>query len=316
MAETQYFLTNFYQFLKISPEELEGKASLLNEVARTYSWTGLAILGVEGINMSLVTESQEALDFAKEWLRSQFGDIYFKNFLSEVKPFRRFVVKTRSEIVTTGTSHQLQEMAENHHLSPEEWDKVMESGEAVVVDTRNWYETQMGKFKGALVPDIDQFSEFPNYFQEQGIQKDKKILIYCTGGIRCEKGILELQAQGYKNVYQLQGGIFEYLREKPHSQFEGECFVFDRRVAVDQNLAPSKKFGLCPHCGQPSQTPVVCKDCGVEKLVCESCLETHESLHTCSKKCAHEYRRKHGQLAEKPKVSSRKFTKSASVGLG
>jgi UPF0176 protein len=158
-----------------------------------------------------------------------------------------------------------------------------------MIDTRNWYEYKIGTFQGALNPDIEKFTDFPEYIEKQGISKDKKMLIFCTGGIRCEKGILELQQQGYEKVYQLEGGILNYLAQYPRDEFKGECFVFDHRVAVDQNLSPSKNYVLCPHCGQPGDTSIVCKRCDHEDKICESCAQLTYKKETCSKNCAHQW---------------------------
>ena len=119
--------------------------------------------------------------------------------------------------------------------------------------------------------------------------KNQKMLIFCTGGIRCEIGILELQRMGYENVCQLEGGIIKYLEEYPNNQFEGECFVFDHRVDLDQNLKPTEKYGLCPHCGQPSSIEIECKRCDTHKLICEDCHHLEFKKDTCSKNCAHQY---------------------------
>ncbi|NJL25760.1 MAG: hypothetical protein HC902_11680 [Calothrix sp. SM1_5_4] len=115
---------------------------------------------------------------------------------------------------------------------------------------------------------------------------DKKVLIYCTGGIRCEKAILAMHELGYKNVHQLGGGILNYLKEYPKGEFEGECFVFDYRVAVDQNLQPTRRYQLCPHCGQPANTEVSCTQCEAKSVICHHCIE-ERSITTCSKNCAH-----------------------------
>ena len=116
------------------------------------------------------------------------------------------------------------------------------------------------------------------------------MLIFCTGGIRCEKGILDLQKQGYENVYQLEGGILNYLAQYPNDEFSGECFVFDHRVAVDQNLKASKRYTLCPHCGQPAATEIKCKRCDHPEKICVSC--SHEAFkgETCSKNCANQWK--------------------------
>jgi UPF0176 protein len=219
-------------------------------------------------------------------------DLFFKDSVSDKAPFRRFKVKIREEIVTTGIPEMMPPDGKNHHLSPAEWNRVLkeEADDIVMIDTRNWYEYKIGTFKGAMNPNIEKFTDFPQYIEAQGISKDKKMLIFCTGGIRCEKGILELQKQGYDNVFQLDGGIINYMKEYPRDQFEGECFVFDHRVALDQDLQPSKKYGLCPHCGQPSEIKIDCKRCDSEELICVDCAELEFKKDTCSKNCVHQFK--------------------------
>jgi len=114
--------------------------------------------------------------------------------------------------------------------------------------------------------------------------------MFCTGGIRCEKAVPEVQRLGYGNVYQLQGGILRYLEEYPEGFYRGECFVFDHRVAVDSGLQPSKLYKLCPHCGNPAQEQVSCCNCGAAAVVCKRCLE-QPGRKTCSKNCAYHARR-------------------------
>jgi len=285
-----YFVAAFYKFLILeNPElvqkDLEAKADELNV-------KGLVILGKEGFNSTCAAADSETLEAWKQFIREYFRtpDLFFKDSVSEKAPFRRFKVKIREEIVTTGIPEMMPPEGKNHHLSPEEWNKVLkEENDFVMIDTRNWYEYKIGTFKGALNPDIEKFTEFPQYIESQGISKDKKMLIFCTGGIRCEKGILELQKQGYDNVYQLEGGILNYIKEKPNDKFEGECFVFDHRVALDQDLKPSTKYGLCPHCGQPSEIKITCARCDTQELICEICSHIEFRKDTCSKNCAYQY---------------------------
>jgi UPF0176 protein len=115
-------------------------------------------------------------------------------------------------------------------------------------------------------------------------------MIYCTGGIRCEKAIVEMHNQGFESVYQLDGGILNYLAKMPNRSFEGECFVFDQRTAVDQDLKPSTRFAMCPHCGQPAADKLNCLRCDAETSVCTKCQEDVH-LRTCSKNCAYHHRR-------------------------
>ena len=287
----KYYVTTFYHFKPTS--DLHKISDELYALANRWDLQGLIILGKEGINSTMSSPSPEGLNALKGFVTDRFGcpDLFFKDSESSVRPFRRFVVKIRDEIVTLGTPELAPfDLKKNHHLSPQEWNEALRHEDVVLIDTRNWYETQIGTFRGSLIPNIDQFTEFPSYLESQNIPKDKKILIFCTGGIRCEKGILDLQKEGYDNVYQLEGGIINYLKECPHQEFEGECFVFDHRVALDQNLLPTQKYGLCPHCGQPGSQTIECRRCDTPSYICEDCLQIEVAKDTCSKNCAHHYR--------------------------
>ncbi len=288
---TVYFISTFYKFQKdANPEKTK---SFLEDLAAQGNTRGLIIIGTEGFNATVCSKTPEALEAFKLAVREYFNvpDLFFKDSNSQVCPFRRFKVKIRDEIVTLGdTTLAPYDMdGKNHHLTPAEWNDVMKNDDPVIIDTRNWYETKIGTFKGALNPMTDKFTEFPKYLESKNIPKDKKVLIFCTGGIRCEKGILEVQKQGYENVYQLHGGILNYLNECPNDQFEGECFVFDHRVAVDQNMKPTRKYRLCPHCGQPGNTEIDCKRCDSHELICEDCATLPFKQVTCSKNCAHHF---------------------------
>lgn len=300
---SNYYVTTFYKFLTLTDvpavqKDLEAKAEELNV-------KGLVILGTEGFNSTCAAPSAESFAAWKQFIRDYFQlpELFFKDSESHKAPFRRFKVKVREEIVTTGIPEIMPPEGKNHHLSPEEWNRVLkEESDFVMIDTRNWYEYKIGTFKGAMNPNIEKFTDFPEYIEQQGISKDKKMLIFCTGGIRCEKGILELQKQGYDNVFQLEGGIINYMKEFPNDQFEGECFVFDHRVALDQNLQPSTQYGLCPHCGQPSEVKITCKRCDSEELICVDCAKLEFKQDTCSKNCAHQYKLHPGKKGPKQLV--------------
>lgn len=286
----KYYVTSFYRFHRLTQIE-NVKSDILAEAQRA-DWRGLLILAEEGFNSTMSTTSEEAREGLKNWFRSYFQtpDITFKDSLSEQKLFRRFSLKIRPEIVTLKTPNHFPDQPKNQHLTPGEWNAVLKgSDDYLLIDTRNWYEYQLGTFKGAINPDIDVFTEFPQYVEKHNLPKDKKMLIFCTGGIRCEKGIMELQARGYDQVFQLEGGILKYLEEFPEDQFQGECFVFDQRVALDQKLHPTLKYKLCPHCGQPGDRPVQCLRCDHETLICHDCQKLEGKAATCSKHCAYQW---------------------------
>ena len=284
-----YYVTAYYWFTTFT--DLEAVQLKITEKAQELKIKGLVVIASEGINSTIAAPSESARISWQNFIRDLCGTdkIWFKDTQSEKKPFRRFVVKIRQEIVTLKTPELVPDLNQkNHHLSPAEWNKVIkEDPNALVIDTRNDYEYRIGTFSNAINPKIDVFTEFPKFVQENNIPKDKKILIFCTGGIRCEKGVMEMQRMGYENTYHLEGGIINYLKEKPNDEFKGECFVFDLRVALDQELSPSKKYHLCPHCGDPSETKIDCSRCDEAAYICEKCLEVEVKKETCSKNCAH-----------------------------
>jgi UPF0176 protein len=285
-----HYITAYYHFTPIENTELTKQK--ITEIAQQTGTLGLIILAKEGINSTVSNKSAEGLAIYKQKLLQYFNleKMNFKDSESDVRPFRRLSIKLREEIVTTGRNDLKVRKNKNHHLSPDEWNKVIQNEKPVIIDTRNWYEYKIGTFKGAVNPNTEKFTDFPQYMNTQNIDKNQKILIFCTGGIRCEKGILELQDKGYSNIYQLDGGILNYIKEKPNDQFEGECFVFDHRVAVDQNLKPSTQYKLCPHCGQPGKIVIDCKRCDTPQEICEDCIQLDWKKDTCSKNCAHHYK--------------------------
>lgn len=286
----QYYITTFYKFIPIS--NVENAKTWFNNLAEEHQIKGLIILAPEGFNSTVSAKTKENLVNFKKDLLANFNltELNFKDSESHKSPFRRFVVKLRPEIVTLGTPDLVPPNGVNRHLTPSEWNDVLKKEKPIIIDTRNWYEYKIGTFKGSLNPNTEKFTEFPQYMDLQNISKDQKVLIFCTGGIRCEKGILELTEKGYSNVYQLDGGILNYLKEYPNDEYEGECFVFDHRVAVDQDLKPTTKYTLCPHCGQPGNTAIDCKRCDTHDHICEDCAKIEWKKDTCSKDCAYHYK--------------------------
>jgi UPF0176 protein len=291
-------ISTFYKFFAIPADKLDEVKKIILDCGSKLGLRGLFIIGTEGINATFCGPTTSVTQF-KESLPHLLGlnEIFFKDSFSDKYAFHNLKVKARNEIVTLNRPDLVPKEKTAKHLSPAEWHKALQEEGVKIIDTRNSFEYEVGRFKGAIDPKTEEFSEFPNYIKQAEakgeITKDQKVLIYCTGGIRCEKAILEMEEQGFNNVYQLDGGILNYLKEFPNQGFEGECFVFDYRVAVDQELNPSKKFRLCPHCGQPGTVPTDCIQCGVNEVVCQPCLDKEEQYHTCSKNCAHHFRMGH-----------------------
>lgn len=281
-------ISTFYKFTTIDAGRLGSLKDELTAEAQRLHIHGLLLIGTEGCNATISGE-EDKLNQYKSYLQSltEIGELVFKESENDKHPFRRFKVDIREEIVTLKDPNAVPEKLKNNHLSPAEWQQVLESDEDILLlDTRNFYETEIGLFKGATDLQMKKFSDFPEKVKELNLPKEKKVLMYCTGGIRCEKAILDMQKQGYENVFQLDGGILKYLEEYPSKDFHGECFVFDHRVSVDQNLEPSKKYKLCPHCGNPADLEIKCILCEKDAKVCQRCVQK-DALNTCSKNCAH-----------------------------
>jgi UPF0176 protein len=306
-CQSAYQIAAFYHFQSIAESELESLSTRLTDLGNELGLKGLIILAVEGMNGTVSGVSREAVVTYLTRASELLGFPVPTPKWSEAAewPFKRFKVRLREEIVTLGKP-EVQPLAPRSetHLSPEDWDQMLREEGVLVLDTRNWYEVEIGKFKGAVDPKLKEFHEFSDYLKQAEIPKDKKIMIYCTGGIRCEKAIVEMQNQGFGSVYQLDGGILNYLEKLPHREFEGECFVFDQRLAVDQDLKPSVRYVMCPHCGQPASDKIECLRCETETSVCTQCAhETH--LHTCSKNCAYHYLRAPGEKGAKQLLGAR-----------
>ena len=279
----------FYKFVVLTSVQVTELIAKINSYGEELEILGLILLAQEGINAT-IAGSPDSIETFKTFLRAvpELSDLEFKDSTCEKVPFRRLAIQYREEIVTLNAGIGIPKVNKSSRLTPHEWNKFLQErrDELTLIDTRNDYEVVVGRFRGAIDPKIKQFNEFPEYVRKSNIPKDKPVLMYCTGGIRCEKAIEEMNNQGYHEVYQLDGGILKYLEECPDAEFDGECFVFDHRVAVDQHLRPTKKYLLCPHCGNPGTEQISCGYCEVGAVVCLNCL-TEPTLQSCSKNCAY-----------------------------
>jgi len=282
-------ITACYAFFPLGEEQLSQMQNGLRVFGQERDMRGLVLLASEGIN-GTVSGNADAIREWKAHLTMLFGEIVFKDSEAEKTVFRRWSVKLKPEIVGLKRP-DLQPEGRHKHLSPKEWQKVLEHEDVVMIDARNDYETEIGIFRNAIDPKIQTFQEFPDAVRSMNLPKEKKVLLYCTGGIRCEKALLAMEEEGYENVYQLEGGILAYLQQFPDRDFTGECFVFDKRVSLDQRLRPSQIYGLCPHCGDPGALETQCPACGVTKKVCVTCAKELPGR-ACSKRCAGEMRQK------------------------
>jgi len=298
-------ISAFYKFISIEPSQVPVIRKRLEDFAASSGLRGLVVLGSEGIN-STCAGAPEVIEKLKEFLKELFPgeEIIHKGSTAERMPFSRFKVDVRPEIVTIKNLDISADESQGTYLSPTEWHQaLLNDPDVMLVDTRNDYECEIGVFDKAVDPQIKKFSDFKSFMEGSDIPKDKNLFLYCTGGIRCEKAVPEVKRLGYQNVYQLEGGILKYLEEYPNGLFKGECFVFDRRVSVDQNLNPTQVYSSCPHCGNPGREHISCSNCGKETVVCHRCIGQQDRM-ACSKNCAHHIRRKAGLAANGESVST------------
>ena len=240
----------FYKYTVIA--DPEGFAAAQRAQCSALGLKGRILIATEGINGTLAGP-RDAVDEYVAALRAdaRFADIGIKVSHGDADTFPKLVIKVRPEIVTLGAGVPLTAEQDNH-LSPAEWKRMIEEDpDVVLVDVRNRYESAAGKFAGAVACDIEHFRELPGYVGRLAALKDRKVLMYCTGGIRCEKASALFRSRGFTNVFQLHGGIVTYQEEFGNEHWLGECFVFDQRmtVRVDEALVP---LGQCAHTRRPT----------------------------------------------------------------
>ena len=241
-----------YKFTRL--DDFEKIKKPLKKFMELLNVRGTLLLAREGINGTIAGEKtniEEVLAYLQSDKR--LADISYKYSYSVKPPFNRLKVKLKKEIVTLGISDIDPTHSSGTYVKPSDWNELINDPEVVLIDTRNNYEYEIGSFKGAINPNTETFREFPNY-TKNNLEKyrNKKIAMFCTGGIRCEKSTAYLKSEGFENVYHLQGGILKYLEEieEAESLWEGECFVFDDRVAVKHKLELGK-YDQCHACRFP-----------------------------------------------------------------
>ena len=250
MLETT--VATFYKFVAL-PDCAELRSPMLS-VCQTVQLKGTILLAPEGIN-GTVAGDKAAIASLRAYLRqnSRFSDLDFKHSIASKPPFQRMKVKLKREIVTFGQSLANPTQQVGTYVEPEDWNQVIAAPDVLVIDTRNRYEVAIGSFEQAQDPGTESFRQFPDYVQAHlNPPRHKKVAMFCTGGIRCEKASAYLLDQGFEQVYHLKGGILKYLETVPasESRWRGECFVFDERVAVRHGLAPGT-YEICFACGYP-----------------------------------------------------------------
>ncbi|MEI5638674.1 MULTISPECIES: oxygen-dependent tRNA uridine(34) hydroxylase TrhO [unclassified Pseudoalteromonas] len=268
----QYVVCAMYKFVSL-PNYQEIRQPLLN-VMEVNEVRGTLLLAEEGIN-GTVAAKREGIDALLAWLDKQPGleNIVTKESFDETCPFYRTKVKLKKEIVTMGVQGIDPKEVVGTYVKPQEWNDLISDPDVVLVDTRNDYEIEIGTFKNAIDPKTKTFREFPKWAEENlNPKQHKKVAMFCTGGIRCEKSTAYMKEQGFEEVYHLEGGILKYLEEVPKEEtmWEGECFVFDNRVAVDHDLNKGS-YDQCHACRMPITEDEKQSDEYMEGVSCHHC---------------------------------------------
>lgn len=249
----------------------------LKECCEAGGVMGTLLLATEGIN-GTIAGTREAIDAVISLIRAipGFETLEYKESFAEKMPFYRLKVRLKNEIVALGVPGISPLKKVGTYVAPKNWNDLISDPEVLVIDTRNDYETVMGTFRGAMDPQTKTFGAFPDFVNTAlDPTKHKKVAMYCTGGIRCEKASAYMLEQGFEEVFHLKGGILKYLEDvkEEESLWEGECFVFDERVGIKHNLDLGR-FELCRSCRQPITPEDKTSPKFVAGITCPSCFDT------------------------------------------
>jgi len=273
-ASTQ--VAALYRFVRL--EDYENLRDPLLEFCEARGIRGTLLLADEGIN-GTIAGTQQAISELLAYLRrdDRLADLDCKFSYNSDRPFLRMKVKLKKEIVTMGRPGIDPNQCVGRYASPEEWNALVDDPDCLVIDTRNNYEVEIGTFKDAINPNTTSFREFPEWVEENlDPNKHKKVAMFCTGGIRCEKSTSLLVSMGFEDVWHLQGGILNYLENTPVEQtrWDGECFVFDSRVSVDHHLQKGS-YDQCYACRFPIDDTHKASELYVPGVSCPRCHDAH-----------------------------------------
>jgi len=276
-------VSSFYKYVKIgNPLKFQQKHL---EFCLSLGLKGRILLGEEGINGSVYGDESTIIKYQNNLRKNPlFADIEFKDQEANKIAFRKMFVRIRKEIVHSGFYVDLGNTGK--FLTPAQLKEILDKKEDVVlVDMRNDYESKIGKFRNAVTLPMRSFRELPKAVKEIENLKDKRIVVYCTGGIRCEKASAYLNEIGFKDVSQIKGGILKYGEEFPDTYWEGKCFVFDDRLAVKINKFNTEPLTECTWCNKKCDDYVNCHNLNCDKLFvcCEECKEIHNN--SCRHEC-------------------------------
>ena len=262
----------FYKFKKIN--SLKKNKTFLHDLLIKNNIRGTIIISKEGLN-GTISGQKENLDEVIKKIQLLFN---FKNFDNNNKskslfqPFLKPKVKIKKEIVPMNLIINSKERIVSSHLEPKEWNKLIKKKDTYIIDTRKPFEYEVGTFKKSINPNINNFRDFPKYLNK--LKKDKPVAMFCTGGVRCEKTSVYLKKKGFNNIYQLNGGILNYLQKikKKDSLWKGECFVFDNRISLKHGLKTGT-FKMCSGCRKPISSKDRKSKKYEEGVSCPSCYD-------------------------------------------
>ncbi len=252
----KFVVVTFYKFFDI--DNLLQYQTLLRSFFFKTSIKGTILLAYEGINGTIAGKKSEISNALKSiWDLNNLSDLKPKYSFADKNPFFRMKIRLKKEIVTLGVDNISPNKKVGKYIKPEDWNNFISDDSLLLIDTRNDYEVSIGSFDKAINPNIKNFREFPSWVSKNLLKRDseiknKKIAMFCTGGIRCEKSTSYLKSLGFKDVYHLEGGILKYLENVPEkeSKWNGSCFVFDYRVSVEHNLKLGS-YDMCYACRMP-----------------------------------------------------------------
>ena len=276
LKKNQILVAALYKFVEIN--DLLSLQDNLYNICEENNIMGTILIADEGINGTISGKYNEI----KETISSltsddRFSNIEIKYSSTDKQPFHRMKVRLKKEIVTIGLPEINPNKKVGKYVKPEDWNKLISDPNVVVIDTRNKYETKIGSFQNALDPETSSFREFPDWvkkFKNSEDNTNKKIAMFCTGGIRCEKASSLMKEEGFKDVYHLQGGILKYLEtvDKENSLWNGECFVFDQRVCLTDELEVGS-YKMCFACRMPITEEEMLNEKYIEGISCINCYD-------------------------------------------
>lgn len=293
-AESPIRVAALYHFSRFDdPEALKGPLAAL---CCSQGVKGTLLLAREGIN-GTIAGSDDAIEAVLGHIRALPGcaGLEVKNSFAETMPFHRMKVRLKREIVTMGEP-DIDPLDTGHYVAPQDWNALVDDPGTVLIDTRNDYEVAIGSFAGATDPHTKSFREFPDWFRAHRDELEgKRIAMFCTGGIRCEKSTAFLKAEGIEDVHHLKGGILAYLEQvaPEESRWQGDCFVFDERVTVKHGLTPGD-YALCRACRMPVSPQERVSPLYEEGVACPACHATR----TAAQRAGYAERQRQAKLAE------------------